>query len=298
MRRIWLASYPKSGNTWMRMLIGALYPPQGREHDLNALVNPGSIASSRWMFELLTLLDTTLMTHDEIDALRPLVYEALAQDTAWAPETDVRSRSPVYFAKVHDAYTRNAQGETLLAGARGAQAAVLIVRDPRDVAVSLAHHRGRPIDSAIALMADPQAALGQSLDGHASRQLRQLLLSWSQHAQSWLDQCDLPVLVVRYEDLSEDTAREFRRVLAFAELAPEPAQVDRAVSLAAFERLRELEARTGFRERSRKAPVFFRQGQAGAWRGTLTPAQIRDLEAAHGAMMRRLGYELSADEMA
>ena len=296
MRRIWLASYPKSGNTWMRMLIGALHPHEGREDDLNVLVNPGTIASSRWAFEHLTFLDTSVMTHDEIDALRPRVYEALAQSADWQPGSDAPVRSSVTFVKVHDAYTRNAQGETLLAGARGANAAMLIVRDPRDVAVSLAHHRGQSIDDTVALMANPEAALAESLHGAASRQLRQRMLSWSMHAESWLDQRDLPMLLLRYEDLSADTVGEFRRVLAFAGLIAEPAQVDRAVNLAAFERLRELEARTGFRERSRKAPIFFRQGRAGAWRGTLTHAQIRAIEVTHGPMMRRLGYELSNDE--
>ena len=61
---------------------------------------------------------------------------------------------PVRFVKAHDAYTLTPTGEPLLAGARGADAAIVIVRDPRDVAPSLANHNGTGIDEAIAFMND------------------------------------------------------------------------------------------------------------------------------------------------
>ena len=77
-RTIWLASYPKSGNTWFRMLVANLAVKDGKPVDINDLPERGGIASARGPFDHLTLIDSGLLTHDEIDCLRPRVYEGLA----------------------------------------------------------------------------------------------------------------------------------------------------------------------------------------------------------------------------
>ena len=80
-RTVWLASYPKSGNTWMRMLIANL-SAKDAPADINDLPERGGIASARGPFDYLTLIDSGLLTHDEIDVLRPRVYEELARGVA------------------------------------------------------------------------------------------------------------------------------------------------------------------------------------------------------------------------
>ena len=77
-RTIWLASYPKSGNTWLRMLLANL-SSKDTPADINDLPERGGIASARGPFDHLTLIDSGLLTFDEIDALRPRVYEELAR---------------------------------------------------------------------------------------------------------------------------------------------------------------------------------------------------------------------------
>ncbi len=141
-RTIWLASYPKSGNTWLRMLIANLSAKDDTPVDINDLPERGGIASARGPFDYLTLIDSGLLTHDEIDALRPRVYEELASGAQDDEYDAVEAPPPVRFVKVHDAYTLTPTGEPLLAGARGADGAIVIVRDPRDVAPSLASHSG------------------------------------------------------------------------------------------------------------------------------------------------------------
>jgi len=78
------------------------------------------------------------ITHDEIDCLRPRVYEELAKGAE--DDLDSPTGPGVRMVKVHDAYTLSPLGEPLLGGAKAAQGAIVIVRDPRDVAPSLAHH--------------------------------------------------------------------------------------------------------------------------------------------------------------
>ena len=183
------------------------------------------------------------------------------------------------------------KGEPLLAGRRGADGAIVIVRDPRDVVPSLANHNRISIDDAIARINDKNAA-ACSQPRRMHEQLRQKLPGWSGHIASWLDQSDIPVYLVRYEDLQTDTVGTFRRALAFAGRPAGDADIRRAVGNADFGELRRQEQDKGFSERPRLSDgAFFRRGEAGAWRDELTTEQVARIEAEHAPMMQRLGYE-------
>jgi aryl sulfotransferase len=290
-RRIWLASYPKSGNTWLRMLIANLAAKDDQPVGINDAFGSSGIASARGPFDRLLLIDSGLLTHDEADCLRPLVYEELARGLD-DDERDPREMPPaVRFVKVHDAYTLTPMGEPLLAGARGADGAIVMVRDPRDVAPSLANHNNSSIDEAIAFMHDSDAGFCAKTTGQDS-QLRQKLPGWSAHVTSWVDQIDIPIHLVRYEDLQVDTAAVLRRALQFAGQPATDDELCRAVRFADFARLRRQEEEQGFREAPRQLDArFFRRGEAGGWRDELTPGQAARIVAAHGAVMRRLGYD-------
>jgi hypothetical protein len=292
-RTIWLASYPKSGNTWFRMLVANLSAKDDKPVDINDLPERGGIASARGPFDHLTLIDSGLLTHDEIDGLRPRIYEELAsgaQDDEYDKPEDI---PPVRFVKVHDAYTLTRSGEPLLAGRRGADGAIVIVRDPRDVASSVANHNRVDIDAAITLMNNCQAAYCAK-PGRLDQQLRQQVPGWSGHIASWLDQADIAVHLIRYEDMQADTIGTFRRALDFASRRATEEELARAVAFADFAELRRQEQDKGFAETPRRpGGLFFRRGEVGAWREELTPEQVAQIEAAHAPMMRRLGYELA-----
>jgi hypothetical protein len=293
-RTIWLASYPKSGNTWFRIFVANLSAKAGKPADINDLQESGAIASARGQFDRLLLIDSGLLTHEETDCLRPRVYEELArgaEDDEYDKPQDVQ---PVRFVKVHDAYTVTPRGEPLLAGRRGADGAIVIVRDPRDIAPSLANHNNNSIDAAIAFMNDHQAGFCVKTNRQHS-QLRQQMPGWSGHIASWLDQADIPVHLVRYEDIQADTFGTFGRALDFAGQPASAEDIERAVGFADFAELRRQEQHAGFREMLRPHPggVFFRRGEAGGWRDELTAEQVARIEAAHAPMMRRLGYELA-----
>jgi hypothetical protein len=269
------------------MLIAGLSAGADARIDINNLPERGGIASARQPFDNWTLIESGALTHDEADRLRPRLYKHLAGPL---PDDDGDPDEPVRFVKAHDAYTLTPDGEPLLAGRSGAVGAIVIVRDPRDVAPSLANHNASSIDEAIAFMADPTATYAGRTD-RQDLQLRQRVLSWSAHVASWLDQTDLPVHLVRYEDLAQDTVGVFTRAMAFSGRQATEAAIRRAVEEAAFERLQQQESDRGFAEAPSRARRFFRRGQAGGWREELTPAQAAAIEAAHGEMMLRLGYE-------
>lgn len=290
MKSFWLASYPKSGNTWMRILLANLLAADEAPIGINEIRISNGIAASRPMFDQSLLIDSGLLTQDEIDCLRPRLHEELAR--AAGAGYDGGDLPAVRFVKVHDAYTLTAKGDPLLAGAGGAHGAIVIVRDPRDVASSLAHHQDMPIDEAIAFMAMPLAAFPNN---RRATHLGQRVLAWHLHVASWLEQDDIPVHLVRYEDMVSDARAVLRCVAAFAGLDATDDAIDRAVRFSRFAELQRQERKEGFRE----APVpvqhrrFFRRGEAGAWRGELTAEQVARIEAVQGPMMCRLGYELA-----
>jgi aryl sulfotransferase len=276
---VWLASFPKSGNTWFRIFLANLAAGDDGPADINDLDGRSGIASSRVEFEAATLLDSALMSHDDIDRLRPAVYAFSA----------AAKRQDQHWIKVHDAYCLNADAEPVMG--RVALAAVYLVRDPRDVAVSLAHHNNTTIDAAIELMNAPDGALCRGRKGPAP-QLRQKLLGWSGHAASWLDQTDTPVHLVRYEDLRADPAGAFAAALAFARRPATQEAICRAIRHSDFSELQRQEGEKGFAERMSRTAPFFRAGQVGGWCEALTQSQVERIAAVHAPMMRRLGYQV------
>ena len=294
---VWLASFPKSGNTWVRLLLTNLQGGEAR--GINAIGIARGLASSRKWFDEACLVASGLLSADECDAMRPALYRHVAQRQdqsvaegaqEWRHGEDDPLRQWL-FVKTHDAWTRTIRGEPLLGGAEAARAAVLIVRDPRDVVASFANHNNSTLEQAVALMGDPESALAVKAD-RQPLQLRQQLLGWSGFHRSWLDQSEVPVHLVRYEDMQADTAGTLRTLLGALGIAVDAARLARAVELSAFERLQAQEAESGFREGPVRMATgrFFRSGRSGGWREELSEALRATIERDHGAMMRRLGY--------
>ncbi|WP_230772538.1 sulfotransferase domain-containing protein [Sphingomonas sp. Leaf4] len=274
----WIASYPKSGNTWFRLLLANL--ARDTPLAINDLRHDSGTASARPVFDEAIGFPSALLTHAECDRLRPRVYRALA----------ARASVP-RFVKTHDAWTRTDAGEPLMGGPDAAAGAILIVRDPRDVVASLAHHMDRDIDWTIAFMADPASAFCGRTD-RQHHQLRQQLRGWSGFHDGWMTQDVLPVHIVRYEALHADAAATFAAALRFAGVDASSDAIARAVDFAGFDKVQAQERATGFGE----APPqlhhggFFRRGIAGNWRDELSAAQAARVVAAHSATMARLGY--------
>jgi aryl sulfotransferase len=271
---LWLASYPKSGNTWLRVLLTNYLRDTGEPADINHLLG-GPGAGSRESFDQWAGIEGSALDPNVVDRLRPQVYRCLARD---ADET--------LFMKVHDAWARVDTGEPMFP-ADVTLGVVYIIRNPLDLAGSCAHHWGTSIEAAVERMCGGSAARLPALPG----QLRQRVGSWSHHVRSWLDNSAGPVHVVRYEDLSVDPRRVFGGVVTFCGLDYDEDRVKNAVAFSSFAELQRQEASAGFGERSTAAPGgFFRRGEAGSWRDELPDQLAERLTAAHHETMERFGY--------
>ena len=273
----WLASYPKSGNTWLRAILATLL--SGKPVDINAMAFLGPYAASRSLFDRALGIDSASLSHEQELNLRPRVYEILAAE----------AERPLY-CKTHDAYLATSAGEPLFPAA-ATRGAVYVARDPRAVAVSSVHFMARPIDETIAAM-DSATAVSAGSTQRLSQHLRQPLLRWCEHVESWLA-APFPVHLMRYEDMLGDPHAAFRAMAAFLDLPADQAAIAAAVEATSFSRLQAQERETGFIESPRHSAGFFREGKADGWRRALTPEQAGHIVAAHGHVMRRLGYDVT-----
>uniref|UniRef100_UPI0035CB0DD8 sulfotransferase domain-containing protein n=1 Tax=uncultured Sphingomonas sp. TaxID=158754 RepID=UPI0035CB0DD8 len=270
----WLASYPKSGNTWFRSFLTALLHG-GDAVDINALAANMAASSRSWLDDVLAF-DTADLRHDEIDTLRGRVY-------GW------RDGPPALgYHKTHDAFRRSPGQISAFRGGR-TLGALYLIRNPLDIAPSLAHHNGTSVDRAIADMADPHYALCRPTR-RLLPQVPQHMGSWSQHVSSWVDGEDCTCIVLRYEDMHADAPATFAAAARFLGLTADDAAIARAVRATAFAALRDQERVRGFDERPAGLSQFFRQGTSGAWRTQLSEAQVQRITSDHAAVMRRFAY--------
>jgi len=270
---IWLASYPKSGNTWFRAFLTALQ--NGGEVDINEL-KISRIFSGKELAEWVCDTDSDEWTREETEARQRTAFRYLSD----------QSREKM-FVKIHDAYTYNASGEPRIPG-DATHCAIYFVRNPLDVAVSLANHNHKPVEWVV----------DQHLNNPASafsvkpffKQFYQPLLDWSGHAESWMRVSCFPVHVLRYEDMLADTFRVFKEVISKVGLTYTDSEIQAAINASSFDTLRRQEEEKGFKEKMPESPRFFNAGIAGGWKQVLSAELADVIKKSHQGMMRQLGY--------
>ena len=270
-RLVWLASYPKSGNTWLRAFLHNYINQPESPYSINELSDLSAVECSAALFRAHDNRPAAQLTPAEVQRLRPAVHRDL-----------MKLHDDLVFVKTHNANL--ALHGVPFCTPEVTAGAVYVVRDPRDVAVSYAAYTGKSVDFTIDFMSRTGAA-NRSTDV----QVFELLSSWSAHVESWTQNRNH--LVLRYEDLLADPTRQFGKLVRYLGDDPNPARLKRAIEFCGFETLAAQEARHGYAAHAPEAAAaFFRVGRAGQWRGVLTPAQAARVLQDHGVIMARLGY--------
>ena len=283
-RLVWLASYPKSGNTWVRILLANFLADSEAPVSINGTRQhlPSIGASGREEFELEIGVSSAECTDAEADMLMPALHRCRAVRAAKAGRT--------VFCKIHDACRKTSAGDPLIPE-EVTLGALYVLRNPLDVAVSNAFYLNLDCARTVEILNSPKTKQA----GGSESQLLQILFDWSRHVRSWTG-APFPVLAVRYEDLLADTPGQLGRMARFLRLegADDEGRLRRTAAFSSFDRLREAEDREGFNEswRGLKHP-FFRRGESGAWRRHLSAEQVRSVLDAHAETMAAFGYDLS-----
>jgi hypothetical protein len=272
---LWLASYPKSGNTWTRAFVHNLFGLiEGRdeEHDINKINEFTTWDIRAEAYTKHIGVEPSPENKNLIAAARPKVQADIAAAT-----------EGLAIVKTHHALVEDRGYPTI--NFNVTSGAVYIVRNPLDVAVSFASHMSAEIDQAIEHMA---------VKGYetpvAGKAVYEVYGSWSEHVQSWTRRPHRAIHILRYEDMLAEPEVTFSKLTRFLTLSPSMDQLRTAIERSSFKRLQEQEARNGFREKPEKAEKFFREGRAGQWRDVLSRRQVRKIVQAHHRQMARYGY--------
>jgi len=268
---IWLASYPKSGNTWMRAFLHNLLTNAQEPVDINALHHFTLGEGSAQYYRQFDSRPLTSLSEREVMELRPKVHELLT-----------RAFPDSVFVKTHH-FLGEIEGVPLITMDHTA-GAIYVVRNPLDVIVSSASHFGASIDQTI-------QELGHEGTGDApsDQNARQFYGSWSLNVSSWTQNAVPTLHVVRYEDMHERPLETFAGVARFLGLNPPPDRLERAVANSSFGALKAQEEERGFVERTEHTR-FFREGRTGTWKEVLSEQQVAQVVSDHREQMVRFGY--------
>ncbi len=272
---VWLASYPKSGNTWTRAFLHNLVKVMSGERDpqhINKLVRFSAGLAGKRLYIPLLGFEPTNEHRDQVAAVRHQVQRHVAD-----------SYEGLIFIKTHQALMID-RGYTTI-NFEVTAGAIYIVRNPLDVTISYAHHMGRSLDDTIAILGTQNAEVEVSED-----QVHEVYGSWSQHVMSWTRKAHPAIYIMRYEDMLADPKKTFSGLARHLLFSPSDEQLVQAIKSSSFEELRAQEEESGFREKSKAAERFFREGRAGQWKDLLTPQQIDKIVKEHGEQMARFGY--------
>lgn len=276
----WFVSYPKSGNTWLRMFVNAYV--SGFPLDIN----------SAFQFAFNDLTSQVV----QITCARPLNQLTFEEQSYYRPATLLNFLN-VYATRDVALKTHHAKvavNDIPVCPHQLSRGAIYLVRDPRDIAISFADHLGESIDDVIDHMGNIKFAL-KNKDS-----LHHLLLTWSEHVRSWSKMnTNIPTLVIKYEELLNAPEKYFKEIVEFLTMPFNPEKFEFALNETTFEKLRADEEKRGFIELSEnsKSGKFFRAGKAGQWKEVLTEAQIAKIEEDHGEMMKEYGYELVTEKV-
>lgn len=241
----WIASYPKSVGTSLPALFASYLSADAVD------------AASRTLFDEWSGVQASALDEEIIERLRPQIYRCAA-----------RHASGLLFLKTHDMFRRAPDGESLFP-ADSSSGVIYLVRNVLDIAdsLSLADAAGK------AAAVDELCSSGHAIACSAGRlnsELRQITGSWSEHVRSWTEQRQIPVCLIRYEDLLRNPEEEFSRISRFCGLVPDAVRLRQAVS--------------HFREMQHQQP-------AGS-RNSMDTDLLRRLAGSHGEVMHRIGYPL------
>ena len=269
---VWLASYPKSGNTWLRAFLLNLLHNPSTPFDINRMSEFSPVDSDAVWYRRLDPRSPKDLSEADLARLRPKMHALLAE---MAPDAAL--------VKTHNAHVE-VDGTPMITQSVTA-GAIYVVRSPLDVALSYADHVDRPVEDIISEMEDFGLTTSAS-----ETSVPEYRCDWSTHVESWTGKPHPAFHVVRYEDMSRRPGPTFRAIARFLGLKLPRERIDRAIRHASFRALRAQEERSGFIESSSRQQRFFRAGKVDGWRRVLDDAQVSRVVDRHRAQMERFGY--------
>ena len=279
---IWLASYPKSGNTWLRSLIASYFYSNNGSFNFKLLDNIDQFPSPQFFknFE---------------DSL----IEPEATSNFWISEQEkINKEKKIRFLKTHNALCKiNSNSFT---DEKNTIGAIYIVRDPRNLITSLAHHYQINQKEAFNFMRNTKKALIEKSNNKFVGFVP--ILSWDLHVESWINCKKFPVLIIRYEDLLNSAFNTFKKVIKFINKLSsisnklDEIKINQSINSCSFDKLEKLEKDSGFHEarenkNNKKKIKFFNLGKDNNYKKLLEPKLSKEITDLYKSQIEKFNYE-------
>ena len=280
---IWLASYPKSGNTFLRSLLTAYLFTKDGNFNFEVLKNINQFPNN--------------VTFEKLGIDISNQKEVIKNYIKVQEETNKRDGEGIRFLKTHSTL-QDIDGHKFT-NLKNCLGTIYIVRDPRDVAKSYSNHNSTSIEESINYMKEFNIGGGVKSKDRKNETITHIG-SWSSHYTSWkeFDKVDR-YLLIKYEDLVKETEKTFLKVLTFVcKLTKKKLDLDKnklknVLNTTSFESMQKLEKQNGFNEASNfngKKVTFFKYGAKNNWKKFLTLENIKKIEDIFREEMKELGY--------
>lgn len=274
---IWLASYPKSGNTWIRLFINSLLFTPNDTIDINK-IKIEQFPSRKYFHEITNNVD-------DVSEFMKNCNNA---------QSKLNLDKKLRFFKTHNAFWRF--GPYSFTDAFNTLGIIHIVRDPRNIITSIKNHYNyESYDKALKFIKDEKNMIGVK-GSKKEMDLPTLISSWKVHFNSWRNLTKLKrnYLLIKYEDLIKSPFDEFFKITNFiskiSNLKFNEKNILNIIENTSFEALKKQEEIKGFKEAPNNSNKFFNLGPNNNWQ-KLLDAQIKeDIEESFQKEMLELGY--------
>ena len=281
----WIASYPKSGNTWLRALISSYYYSEDGIFNQNIIQKIGQFPEKKH-FENFAY-DKNILTGTTN-------YWIKAQEK-------INIDKKLRFFKTHNSF--GALNNNHFTDSKNSIGAIYIIRDPRNVITSLKNHYELSDDQALKWMINKKNYIYEvdNFEKYGYGNF-QFISSWSMNYKSWKVQNKIPIKIVRYEDLLSETYVIFKDIIKFINKTTfnnEKINIDKlknSVSSTFFDKLKDDENKNGFLEavvsKKNKTKIpFFYLGPKNDWKKILTEKLQNEISDAFKNEFNELGYK-------
>ena len=281
---IWLASYPKSGNTLLRALLGSYFFSKDGIFNFEIIKNIKQFPHSG-VFENLGI-----DINNEKEVLKNYIR---AQES-------INQKNSIQFLKTHSyLFNINNNPFTDLNNTLGA---IYIVRDPRNVVSSYAHHNSITIEESADRMISSLEYGGKTSSDHISERTKVYMGSWGSNYNSWKSFKPIgKYLLIKYEDILLNKEKVLINILEFVHklkginFVIDQKKIDNVIQSTSFEKMKDMENKEGFIEakvnlKTGKKIPFFNLGSKNIWKNNLDNKIRNKIENSFKKEMIELGY--------
>ena len=281
----WIASYPKSGNTWLRALLSSYYYTKDGKYDQSFIKKIGQFPEKRHFKNFEYNKDIVTDTSK---------YWIKAQEK-------INLDNSLRFFKTHNSF--GTLNNNQFTDEKNSIGGIYIIRDPRNVITSLKNHYELNDDQAIEWMMNEKNFIYDvgnfEKDGYSDFQF---ISSWSMNYKSWKIQSKIPIKIIKYEDLLSETFVVFKDIIKFINkitFNKEKINIDKlknSVSSTFFDKLKDDEKKNGFSEsiiskKNKKKIPFFYLGPKNNWKKILPEKLKIKISDSFKNEFKELGYE-------